>query len=117
MRSPADPRLRRLVRPALLILAGVPVVAALLPTVRSRPGAASSAEPLPSAHAVRVRRGDVTLVYDKRESYVVAKAAELFPNSVCPLVPAHHVERDGVVHATDPAWTFPWWRANDPGPE
>ncbi len=107
---PVVPARGKFVRRIALVVAVVIVLVALAPGVTHRPDSVAALGPPGSDDAVRVRRAGMTLVYDKRRSYGVAKAAELFPNTVSRLAPADFVETDDGLCEVQHDVRFPWWR-------
>ena len=104
---PESPRRRR---PFVAALVALSIAVLLWPRFECVDG-----EPLPPVapeageHLVRVSRGDACYVYDKRESWLLAKSAELFPNAVTPLVPPHALEHGGQPRSVVTRWSMPWW--------
>ena len=94
-----------------LALVAAAALAALAPQVETLPSEETVDAALPEEDVVRVPSGDGALVYDKREGWFAAKAAEFFPRAAVRVLPADYVEDgSGVVRRGRISVRGPWWR-------
>ncbi len=101
-------------RRALLVVAvGAAVICVVVvgvPGTRGLPGQPTALARIPDKHAVRVPWDGYTLVYDKRESYAVAKMAERWPSVACQIFPGDRIEVHGATFTVEHEEHYPWWR-------